>query len=129
MAAGVNIPDRIASLLRCPRCHGRLDVRAAVVACTGCGMEYPIVDGAPVLIDRARRKVAVAGAKDAIFPAWSLDGAVLSTRVDAAHPANRIGTDQVRQVRWEGGRVVLQPPPRLVNGVMNHLELEWERVG
>ncbi|MFC7473931.1 lipocalin-like domain-containing protein [Dankookia sp. GCM10030260] len=60
---------------------------------------------------------------------WSLDGAVLSTRVDAAHPANRIGTDQVRQVRFEGDRVVLQPPPRMVKGVMNHLELEWEKVG
>ena len=60
---------------------------------------------------------------------WSLDGAVLSTRVDAAHPANRIGTDQVRQVRFEGERMVLQPPPRLVEGVMNHLELAWERAG
>ena len=60
---------------------------------------------------------------------WDLDGSVLSTRVDAAHPADRIGTDQVRQVRWEGARVVLQPPPRMVRGVMNHLELEWEKVG
>ena len=60
---------------------------------------------------------------------WAFDGTVLSTKVDAAHPANRIGTDQVRQVRFEGARVVLQPPPRLVKGVMNHLELEWERVG
>lgn len=60
---------------------------------------------------------------------WDLQGDVLSTRVDAAHPANRIGTDQVRQVRWEGERVVLQPPPRVVQGVMNHLELEWEKLG
>jgi Lipocalin-like domain len=60
---------------------------------------------------------------------WRLEGNLLSTHVDAAYPANRIGTDQVRQVRWEGARVVLQPPPRMVNGVMNHLELEWEKVG
>ncbi|MCB4824381.1 lipocalin-like domain-containing protein [Roseicella aerolata] len=60
---------------------------------------------------------------------WRFDGQVLSTRVDAAHPPNRIGTDQVRQVRWEGERVVLSPPPRMVQGVMNHLELAWERVG
>jgi len=79
-------------------------------------------DGRPPAAGETRFWVAYTGA-------WSLDGAVLSTRVDAAHPANRIGTDQVRQVRWEGTRVVLQPPPRLVNGVMNHLELEWERVG
>jgi hypothetical protein len=32
-------------------------------------------------------------------------------------------------VRFEDGRVVLQPPPRMVKGVMNHLELAWERVG
>ncbi|TDH58335.1 hypothetical protein E2C06_33095 [Dankookia rubra] len=60
---------------------------------------------------------------------WDFDGTVLSTRVDAAHPANRIGTDQVRQVRFEGARVVLQPPLRMVKGVVNHLELAWEKVG
>jgi hypothetical protein len=32
-------------------------------------------------------------------------------------------------VRFEGERVILQPPPRLVKGVMNHLELAWEKVG
>jgi hypothetical protein len=61
--------------------------------------------------------------------AWSFDGTVLSTVVDAAHPANRIGTDQVRQVTWEGEHVVLRPPPRLVRGVMNHLALVWRKVG
>ena len=60
---------------------------------------------------------------------WRLEGSTLATRVDAAHPANRIGTDQVRQVRWEGERVVLSPPPRMVRGVMHHLELAWEKVG
>lgn len=60
---------------------------------------------------------------------WSLDGSTLSTRVDAAHPANRIGTDQVRQVRWAGERVVLSPPPREVRGVVQRLELAWEKVG
>ena len=73
---------------------------------------------------RARRRFWVA-----YTGVWAFDGTVLSTKVDAAHPANRIGTDQVRQVRFEGARVVLQPPPRLVKGVMNHLELVWELVG
>ena len=60
---------------------------------------------------------------------WRFDGTVLSTVVDAAHPANRIGTDQVRQVSFEGANVVLRPPPRVVKGVMNHLALVWEKVG
>lgn len=78
-------------------------------------------DGRPPAEGEARFWVAYTGV-------WRFDGTVLSTRVDAAHPANRIGTDQVRQVRWDGDRVVLSPPPRMVRGVMHHLELAWEKV-
>ena len=60
---------------------------------------------------------------------WQFDGTVLSTRVDAAYPPERIGTDQVRQVRRAGEHIVLSPPPRLVDGVMQQLDLEWEKVG
>lgn len=79
-------------------------------------------DGRPPVAGERRFWVAYTGV-------WSLDGTVLSTRVDAAYPASRIGTDQVRQVRWEGARLVLQPPPRMVDGVMNHLEQAWEKLG
>ena len=36
----------------------------------------------------------------------------LMTRVDAASDPGRIGSDQVRGVRFEGELVVLTPPPR-----------------
>ena len=40
------------------------------------------------------------------------DGERLITRVDAASDPTRIGSDQVRGVRFEGERMVLIPPPR-----------------
>src|ERR1700752_332636 len=43
---------------------------------------------------------------------YSYDGEKLVTRVDAASDPSRIGSDQVRGVRFEGARMVLIPPPR-----------------
>ena len=59
---------------------------------------------------------------------WRFDGKVLVTKVDATSDPDRMGTDQVRQVRFEGGRMILQPPPRAVGGVTQHRELTWERI-
>ena len=56
------------------------------------------------------------------------DGSTLVTRVDASSDASRVGGEQVRQVRFEGTRLVLNPPRRLWSGVMQHQELVWERV-
>lgn len=43
-------------LIVCPSCHATLSVAESELACTGCDLVYPIVDGIPVLlIDRARR--------------------------------------------------------------------------
>jgi hypothetical protein len=44
---------------------------------------------------------------------YTYDGERLVTRVDAASDPSRIGSDQVRGVRFEGERMVLIPPPRL----------------
>jgi len=60
---------------------------------------------------------------------YSFDGKTLSTRVDASSDANRVGGDQVRNVRFENGRMVLAPPRRMFEGVMQHQELTWERIG
>jgi hypothetical protein len=62
---------------------------------------------------------------------YSFDGATLVTRVDCASSPDRMGTDQVRGVRFEEGgrRMVLTPPPRMIRGVMHHPELVWERMG
>jgi hypothetical protein len=54
---------------------------------------------------------------------------VLITRVDDSNLADRIGGDQVRQVRADGAGVWLKPPARMVDGAMQQLELYWERIG
>jgi hypothetical protein len=61
--------------------------------------------------------------------AFTFDGTTLVTRVDASSDPARIGTDQVRRVRFDADRLVLMPPPRPWRGVMQHRELFWERVG
>lgn len=59
---------------------------------------------------------------------YTFDGTTLTTMVDAAPNAALIGTAQVRGVRFEGERMVLQPPPREIDGVQHHRELTWERI-
>lgn len=78
-------------------------------------------DGRPPVAGESRYWVAYTGA-------WQVEGAVLRTRVDAAHPADRLGTDQVRDCRFEGEHLVLRPPPRLAGRVTIQLELTWEKL-
>ena len=59
---------------------------------------------------------------------YSFDGRQLVTRVDAASDPARIGTDQVRDVHFEGERMVLRPPPRASAGGPEQRELTWERI-
>ncbi len=54
---------------------------------------------------------------------YTFDGSTLTTRVDAASDPSRIGSDQVRGVRFEDELMVLRPPARMNNGVMEHREL------
>jgi hypothetical protein len=61
--------------------------------------------------------------------ACTFDGATLVTRVDACSDPARMGSDQVRRVRFEGDRLVLMPPPRPWHGMTQHRELFWEKVG
>jgi hypothetical protein len=59
---------------------------------------------------------------------YTYDGERLVTRVDAASDATRIGSDQVRGVRFVGERMVLVPPPRQTGEVEEHREITWERI-
>ena len=59
---------------------------------------------------------------------YTFDGTTLVTRVDAASDPARVGSDQVRGVRFEGEVMVLRPPARTVDGVVEHRELYWERI-
>jgi Lipocalin-like domain len=59
---------------------------------------------------------------------YSFDGARLVTRVDAASDPSRIGSDQARGVRFEGGHMILSPPPRGTGERAEYRELTWERI-
>jgi len=81
-----------------------------------------LCDGrAELPVDEARQFISYAG--NYIF-----DGMTLSTRVDASSDAGRVGSDQIRKVRFEKEAMVLAPPRRLYAGKMQHQELLWERI-
>lgn len=61
---------------------------------------------------------------------YTYDGQRLVTRVDAASDPSRIGSDQVREVRFEGELMVLRPPLRAYAGgsAPEQRELWWRRI-
>lgn len=59
---------------------------------------------------------------------YTFDGARLVTRVDAASDPSRLGSDQVRGVRFEGERMILSPPARRTGEAEEHREIAWERI-
>ena len=60
---------------------------------------------------------------------YTYDGKRLVTRVDTSIDTDRIGTDQVRDVSFEGKYMVLRPPLRKYHGRMEKHSLWWERTG
>lgn len=58
----MNVPAALVDRLRCPRCRGALSQAAAAdtLTCAGCASTYPVVNGAPILID-PERSVFTAG--------------------------------------------------------------------
>ncbi len=54
---------RIVRLLACPACRGPLqhDPAAPALACPGCGVEYAIVEGVPILLTEASRALLAGG--------------------------------------------------------------------
>jgi hypothetical protein len=59
---------------------------------------------------------------------YTFDGKQLVTRVDAASDPSRIGSDQVRDVRFDDGLMVLRPPARAYGGGIEQRELFWEKI-
>ena len=59
---------------------------------------------------------------------YTFDGSRLVTRVDGASDPSRIGSDQVREVSFDGDRMILRPPPRQTEAGEEHRELTWERI-
>ncbi|MGD9801887.1 MAG: lipocalin-like domain-containing protein [Hyphomicrobiaceae bacterium] len=56
---------------------------------------------------------------------YTYDGKQLVTRVDVSIDPDRIGTDQVRDVSFEGEHMVLRPPLRSYQGRMERHSLWW----
>jgi hypothetical protein len=79
-------------------------------------------DGRPELPPGAAREYS------SYIGTYTFDGTRLVTRVDGASDPSRIGSDQVRGVRFEGERMVLMPPPRQTAAGEQHRELTWERI-
>lgn len=59
---------------------------------------------------------------------YTFDGARLVTRVDAASDPNRMGSDRVRGVRFEGDRMILTPLPRRAGDGEEYREIAWQRI-
>ena len=59
---------------------------------------------------------------------YTFDGERLVTRVDAASDTSRIGSDQVRGVRFDGEQMILLPPPRGAGANAEYREITWERL-
>ncbi len=81
-----------------------------------------ICDGAAELPDGIKREYS------SYCGNYTFDGTTLTTRVDAAADLSRIGSDQVRGVRFEDGLMVLRPPLRTYDGAVEQRELYWEKI-
>jgi len=83
-------------------------------------------------VRRLRRTARAAGWRhqgiQLLLRQLTYDGTRLVTRVEAASDPSRIGSDQVRGVRFEGERMVLIPPPRRAGESEEHREITWERI-
>lgn len=52
----MGLDERLLEILICPACHADVEYkdRRKVIVCTGCGLQYPVKDGIPVmLVDEA----------------------------------------------------------------------------
>jgi uncharacterized protein YbaR (Trm112 family) len=54
----VALDEQLLDILICPDCHGDVEYkdRRNLIICTGCGLQYPVKEGIPVmLVDEAKR--------------------------------------------------------------------------
>ena len=94
-----------------------------IVSLTSDGrMMAVLVDGRSKLPDGAKRDYS------SYCGNYTFDGSTLVTTVDAAADPARLTVPQVRKVRFQGERMILQPPPGELNGVKVMRELTWEKI-
>jgi len=85
-------------------------------------MTNVLVDSRATLPDGAKREYG------SYCGTYTFDGTTLITTVDASADPARVGSQQVRQVRFEGERMILRPPQREIDGNKVTRELTWERI-
>jgi uncharacterized protein YbaR (Trm112 family) len=44
------VPEELLAILVCPACHGVLEDHETALACTACGLWYPVRDGIPIML-------------------------------------------------------------------------------
>ncbi|MFC1514328.1 Trm112 family protein [Candidatus Omnitrophota bacterium] len=44
------IDDDLLKILACPACKADVRLEADKIACTGCGLRYPVKDGIPIML-------------------------------------------------------------------------------
>ena len=81
-----------------------------------------VCDGRPALPPEVQREYS------SYCGNYTFDGSRLVTKVDAASDPARIDSEQVREVRFEGDRMVLRPPARQSAGRTEQRQLTWERI-
>jgi len=81
-----------------------------------------LIDGRAKLPDGTKREYS------SYCGNYTFDGTTLITTVDGASDPSRMGSQQVRKVRFDGDRMILVPPEREEGGVKIHRELSWERI-
>ena len=97
----------------------------------GMGMVTLNADGRMMAVLCDGRAALPAGAKreyNSYCGNYSFDGRTLVTKVDACSDPARLASDQVREVRFEQGRMILRPPLTEWNGMRVQREMTWERV-
>ncbi|MGE0417132.1 MAG: lipocalin-like domain-containing protein [Acetobacteraceae bacterium] len=81
-----------------------------------------LCDGRPTLPEGAVREY------NSYCGNYTFDGTRLVTRVDASSAATRLGSEQVRDVHYEGALMVLRPPQRPYGERVEQRTLWWEKI-
>ena len=119
-------------------------VRAEAVDADGNQLAAPFggetAIGRVVLTASGRMSAAISDARDTIPPgeareyscyagAYTFDGKQLVTKVDSCSDPARMGTEQVRDVEFDGEYMVLQPPLRSYGGKpAERRKLWWQKI-
>jgi uncharacterized protein YbaR (Trm112 family) len=45
------VPEELLEILVCPVCRGAVEERGDALACTVCGLHYPVRDGIPYMLE------------------------------------------------------------------------------